>query len=364
MFTRPEQQFRARKIERTELPPEAALHVAEQQHREQEFTRQFGHVRTPRAVVFNGYKLVVCGGGFISLPAQATKYFTDVLLHFIPSIFGREWFEDECTKPRGQRHPAMELRYRAMTYMNKQEKTSEGIYISPITGPMAGYFCFAYDLWVVSDTARLDKRLLERLKNRDQFQGARHELFAEATCIRAGFDIERENESDGSTRHAEFTATQRSTKQKVSVEAKSKHRPGILGQPGLREREGLHKMPIGNLLNDALAKRAPHPLVVFLDLNLPWKSAARRLSMQEPHPYIHRTMDRMRKRNGGKDPIPLLVITNHPEHYSEDEEIATSPQLLSMITNLSKTSDMLGQALTAIHFAANMYGRIPSHFEE
>jgi hypothetical protein len=39
-------------------------------------------------------------------------------------------------------------------------------------------------------------------------------------------------------------------------------------------------------------------------------------------------MDRMRKKNGGKDPIRLLVTTNHQEHYSEDEEIATSPQLL------------------------------------
>jgi hypothetical protein len=127
---------------------------------------------------------------------------------------------------------------------------------------MAGYFCFAYDLWVVSDTARLDKRLLQRLKNRDQFQGARHELFAEATCIRAGFDTQRENELNGSTRHAEFTAAHGPTKQRVSVEAKSKHRPGVLGQPGSRGREDLHKMPIGNLLNDALTKRAPNPLVV------------------------------------------------------------------------------------------------------
>jgi hypothetical protein len=61
--------------------------------------------------------------------------------------------------------------------------------------------------------------------------------------------------------------------------------------------------------------------------------------MEPPHPLIHKTMDRMRKKNGGKDPVQLLVTTNHPEHYSEEEEIATSPQLLSMFTNVSETPD-------------------------
>jgi hypothetical protein len=123
-------------------------------------------------------------------------------------------------------------------------------------------------------------------------------------------------------------------------------------------------MPIGKLLNDAVAKKAAHPLVVFLDLNLPWKTAARLLSMEPPHPLIHKTMDRMRKKNGGKDPVQLLVTTNHPEHYSEEEEIATSPQLLSMFTNVSETPDVLQQTLQAIHTAANMYERIPQHLEE
>lgn len=341
-----------------------ARSVAEQQLKDQEFTRQFGHVRPPVALEHKGVKFVVSGGGLITQPAHVTKYFLDILWDFPPRIFGKKWFETERAKPLGKRHPVMELRYKTSSYIKKLDKTSEGIYIPQMTGPMAGYFGFAYDLWAVNDTARLDERVVERLRVYDQFQGARHELFAEATCIRAGFDIERENESDGSARHAEFTATHRFTKQKISVEAKSRHRPGVLGQPGTRQGEDEYKMPLGHLLNDAVAKRAPNPLVVFLDLNLPWKSAARRLSMQEPHPFIHRTMDRMRKRNGGKDPIRLLVVTNHPEHHSEDEEIASPPQLLSMITSVSETPPALQQSLQAIHDAANKYGNIPQDFEE
>jgi hypothetical protein len=101
----------------------------------------------------------------------------------------------------------------------------------------------------------------------DQFQGARHELFAEATCLRAGFSIEHEDETDGSTRHAEFTATHKATGQTVSVEAKSKHRLGILGFPGARQAEGEHNLNVGRLLNDAIQKNTPHRLDDRLPFN-------------------------------------------------------------------------------------------------
>jgi hypothetical protein len=85
--------------------------------------------------------------------------------------------------------------------------------------------------------------------------------------------------------------------------------------------------------------------------------------MEPPHPFIHKTLDRIRKRNGGKDPISLLVTTNHPEHYLEDEELATSHQILTMLSNVSDTPDLMRETLQAIHRAAMMYGNIPQHFE-
>jgi hypothetical protein len=360
----PQPQIRVTKVETGPIPPEMARKLAEQQRKDEEFTRQFGHVRPPVATEVNGYKLVVAGGGLIWQRADQAKYFTDILLTFYQNVFGREWTEVEYAKPRGERHPVVELRYKALSYVNKLERTEDGVYVPQITGPMQAYLSFAYDLWIVNDTARLDKRLVERLKNQDQFHGARHELFAEATCIRAGFDIEHEDEADGSTRHAEFTATHRITKQKVSVEAKSKHRPGVMGQPGLRQNDGEYSMPVGNLLNDAIDKKPPHPLVVFLDLNLPSQTAEPLLSMDPPHPLVHKTMDRIRKRNGGKDPISLLVTTNHPEHYLNDEEFATSHQILTLLTNVSDTPDIMRETLQSIHTAAMMYGKIPQRFEE
>ncbi len=110
---------------------------------------------------------------------------------------------------------------------------------------------------------------MRRLQHKDQFQGARHEAFVAATCIRAGYDIDYEDESDGTTRHVEFTATHRATGQKVSVEAKSRHRPGVLGREGTSVGSELVDAGIQRLIADALRKPASEPLVIFLDLNLP-----------------------------------------------------------------------------------------------
>jgi hypothetical protein len=328
------------------------------------FTRQFGQVRPPIFLDYLDYKFVIAGNKVVYQPKEQARFFNDILLNFVQNTFGREWFEAEVAKPRGTRHPVFEARYKALSYMKAQPRDAQGVYKAQMTGPMLGYFTFAYDLFTVQDNGRLDARLIERLKNCDQFQGARHELFAEATCLRAGYSIEHEDETDGSTRHAEFTATHKATGQEVSVEAKSKHRPGVLGFPGARQAEDEHNLNVGQLLNDAIRKNTPHPLVVFFDLNLPWSPASRLLEKRiPPHPVIQGTLDRMRRRHSGRDPINLLVVTNHPEHYSADEEAAPSPQILSIQTQLPVKPVARPAALMAIHEATNLYGRIPQFFD-
>jgi hypothetical protein len=354
--------FILKELDMATLPPEIkAMHerfCLEDQKRESEF----GKVRLPISLEFQGQRLVVSGNKLFYQPAEKTKYFTDFLLTIVPSIFGKEWFDYEIAKPFGQRHPAMESRVRAMKYMNDQIPTAEGIYSAVITGRMLEYFVFAYDLFVVQDNGRLDARLVDRLRNCEQYQGARHELFAEATCLKAGFEIEHENETDGTTKHAEFTATHKLSGQKVSVEAKSKHRPGILGRPGEREEIGNHDIRLGKLLRNAVAKNSPHPLVVFLDLNLPRSSADRLIGTVPPHPFIVKTIDRLREEHGGKDPINLLVLTNQPQHYVKDEEIAQQPNLLTILFRTPERIVIHNDSLMDIHKAANLYGKFPQYW--
>lgn len=359
------QRFTVKKVDPSAVPPQLLRKVDRQITQNRAFTAQFGHVRQPISAEFNGFRFVAVGNRLLYQAVDRAQFFTDILINYVPTLFGKEWFDAEVAKPRGSRHPVMEARVKAMTVMNKQPKNTDGSFQVQLTGPMLGYFTFAYDLFIVQDNGRLDERLLDRLKHPNTFQGARHELFAEATCLRAGFTIAHEDETDGSTRHAEFTAIHHFTGQPISVEAKSKHRPGVLGYPGTVEVEGQHNLKVGQLLNDAIRKNPPHPLVVFLELNLPWNSADRLLGMcppRPPHPIIQNTLDRMRKRHNDKDPINLLVATNHPEHYSTEEEAAPSPQLLSIQSEIPLRPAVRPDALFSIHQAANLYGRIPQFF--
>ena len=358
----PPPQFSVRLQPENSIPPEVFAKgmaiMRDQQKTEQERMRRFGSARPEIAFDYQGYKFVAIGGTLLYIPSERCRFFSDVLLAYVPHLFGREWFEGEIAKPPAERHPVMQWRIKGMNYMKAQPRLPDGSYSATPTGPLLAYITFAYDLYVVAHNARLDDPLVGRLKQMDQFQGARHELFAEATCLRAGFKIEHENEKDRSSRHAEFTATHLPTGQVVSVEAKSKHRPGVLGQEGVREPADDVNLRFGGLLNDAVAKNPPHPLVVFLDMNMPFETAHRFLSPRPPHPFILRTLNRMRKNHGGKDPITQLIITNHHGHYTKDHEIPRRHHLLGQIS-LVPLKPARMEALMAITEATDLYGNIP-----
>lgn len=364
--TQPTTLFRNRVRPTYTVPPEVLAKgraiMLEHQRREEERTRLYGHVRPEIALDFHGYKFVAIGNKLFYRPSEKCRFLTDILLEFVPQVFGKDWFDKEIAKPPDERHPAMQWRIKGMTYMNAQPRSSDGSYNAVPTGPLLAYITFAYDLYVVAHNARLDDRLVERLRQADQFQSARHELFAEATCLRAGFEIEHEDEKDRSRRHAEFTAKHLVTGQLISVEAKSKHRPGVLGRAGAREPVDDMNLRFGHLLNDAVAKNPPHPLAVFLDMNMPFDAANRfltpRPSPPPVHPYILRTLDRMRRDFGGKDPITQLILTSHPGHHTKDDEIPQRPHMMCQISQVPLKAARL-EALFAIAQATNLYGNIP-----
>jgi hypothetical protein len=215
--------------------------------------------------------------------------------------------------------------------MNAQPPHPDGSRAALPSGALAAYNCFAYDLYIVDDNGGLDQELLHRLKIGDQFQGARHELFAEATCYRAGFTVQHEDEKDGSTRHAEFTVRHAATGQLLSVEAKSKHREGVLGSPGTpEEKPDFH---LGTLINDAVAKKPEYPLVIFVDTNLPSKWAERVLGRQ-PGNFVstplQRLLDGVKKHHNDADPYCMIVFSNHPHHYAI-HDLAPQKNLLSVV---------------------------------
>jgi hypothetical protein len=50
-----------------------------------------------------GHKFVIAGNQLIYQPVEQAKFFTDILLTFVPNTFESEWFEADIAKPRDER---------------------------------------------------------------------------------------------------------------------------------------------------------------------------------------------------------------------------------------------------------------------
>ena len=151
---------------------------------------------------YRGYRIVAVRNRIYY--SKTWRFFADFLMEYGRLRFGQEWFEEQNVTSLENQHPIHIWRRQAYEFINRQPKRADGAILTTPNGPVAACNNFYYDLYTVDDNSLLGETLLSRLKHRDQFQGAMHELFAEATCLRAGFTITRENERDGTRKHVEF----------------------------------------------------------------------------------------------------------------------------------------------------------------
>jgi len=344
-----------------EAPPQLrakAMGVFEEKQRqEQERVARFGQIRPQISTVSQGRRMVAVRDRFYR--SDKWRFFSDFLRDYVPEAFGIDWCKAEAAKPEAERHPVITWRTEGALYLNAQPARPDGSRVALPCGALAAYSCFAYDLYVVDDNGGLDDELLQRLRNRDMFQGARHELFAEATCYRAGFTVQHEDEKDRNTRHAEFTVRHVTTGQLLSVEAKSIHHPGVLAWPGTPKQKPDFKLL--HLINNAVAKNAEHPLVIFVDTNVPFKWAERLLGRQAGNTLsrpIRSLLDGIKKEHNDADPYCMIVFSNHPHHYAV-RDLDPKQHLLSVI---SQQPEVHLLALKSLHTAASLYGSIPVGF--
>jgi hypothetical protein len=274
---------------------------------------KYGHVRPLISAIIQDQRIVIVGNKRV---CHSPKWdtFEQFLLDYIKLTFSYEWGGFERKKPFEKQHPLFMWHEKFCEHIRKSNNLHGGkMYSIPATGYMAALLRFGYDLYIVENNLYLPKTLLRRLKNRDQFQGARYELFIVAALLKAGFSIEFENERDGRTTHCELTATDKRGN-KYSVEAKSRHRPGVLAFPGEQENPDEIKIGIERLLHEALSKNAAHERLVFVDVNVPGGKA-----FSDASHWLHETGSLLKEyQKSSSLPAALIVATNHPDHYAED----------------------------------------------
>lgn len=239
------------------------------------------------------------------LHSKKWKTFHDFLGDYIKTALESDWGNEELKKPLEKRHPIL-IWYHHVCELQQRYVVEPGkVHSLPMTGAMAAYMHLAYDLYALDHNAELQKKLIGRLRNKNNFWGARYEVYVAATFVRAGFEIEFENEDDRRTTHCEFTATCKRTGKKFSVEAK--RRSGSKFRPG------------GQLI-PALLKQAKHERIVFIDINIPDNTS----SSEVPN-YLRDALSKLRAFEGKiikGVPLPraYLVVTNSPWHHYLEEE--------------------------------------------
>jgi len=266
-----------------------------------------------------GYKFVAVGHQLHY--SKSWKTFHDFLWNYIAGVVTKEWGDAELKKPFEERHPIVQW-YHYLCDFQRMPAREEGggIRSSIATGPVMAYTALAYDLYTLAHHALLQAKLVKRLKVKDQFQGARYETYVSSAFVRAGFDVDLEDEGDATTTHCEFTASHKATGLQYSVEAKSRHRPGFLGQPGLPQPLEEIEADVYRLLQQALRKKAAYDRVIFIDVNVPRHVG--NLFEAEWLKKVGTQLDRLEESQSPTNPWPpaFVFFTNHPYHYVGNDQ--------------------------------------------
>lgn len=315
-----------------ELPQEAREAILQLQRKEAERVGRYGHVRPPISIEHQGRKFVAIGSRL--LHSGNWKTFHDFLIAYIATVLTGDWGNAEIKKPFSQRHPILQWYHRLCEFQQKHIQEAGKIHSAIMTGPVKAYIALAYDLYTLEHHALLQEKLIKRLKIQDQFQGARYETYVAAAFIRAGFDVELEDEDDPTTSHCEFAAAYNGTGSRFSVEAKSRHRPGFLGHPGDPKPLSEIQADVLQLLQRSLRKRADHDRIVFIDVNVPPEDAT--LFETEWFKKVMKQLNRLESNQSADEPWPpaFVFFTNHPYHYVGIDESEPGQSTLFTAINI------------------------------
>jgi hypothetical protein len=197
------------------------------------------------------------------------KTFPDFLADYMRRKLDPGWGNAEIAKPLAGRHPILLWHDAFCRYQQETIKKPGEVHTAKVIGVVACYLGLAYALYLLDHNVELQARLIRRLKDRANFQGAYYELVVASTLIRAGFTLTLEDEADGDSKHCEFAAVSSRTGKKYWVEAKMRSIAGVLGKTD--KDGGTDGNPVARLishLNGALAKPAADERLIFIDLNV------------------------------------------------------------------------------------------------
>jgi hypothetical protein len=243
--------------------------------------------------------------------------FHDFQLNYLLWTLGENWFDKQMLKPPGERHIVLRWRDERNEMLRKYRDPAappNQPVKAPLTGNMKALAVLADDIYQLQHALKTPRKILERLRDMRQFQGARYEILVASLFARCGFDIEFIDARG--KKNPEFIATK--ADERIAVEAKSRHRSGVLHERGDYEAEAEPAQArIRGLFQEALEQNPGGvPFVVFIDVNRP-------LTPETPpqeRTWVKEAMNCFAERESEKLPEQDsgLIISNVGWHYHRD----------------------------------------------
>jgi len=246
--------------------------------------------------------------------------FQDFQLFLLLQILGKKWYDEEMLKPPTTRHMVLQWRAERNELLRAQQQPGDDP-AKPVRAQMTGNVkalqVLADDIYQLEHALKTPRKIIERLRDQRQFQGARYEIAVASIFARCGFDISFID--DHSKKSPEFIAEKEA--EQIAVEAKSRHRPGVLQHPGRPAQEvGAASANIKHHYEEALQQNPGGiPFLVFIDVNLPLAPDVVPLERT----WVKEAMkcfDDRRKEGKLDDPDTGLVLTNFGWHYFRDPQ--------------------------------------------
>lgn len=199
-----------------------------------------------------------------------SETFDDFIIWHLRHTLGDDWFSDQRQLPSNEQHKIVQwgsaMSEERRCVLAAAPESGQAVASHP-TGDVQALLTLADDVYRLCLIGQLPEKILDRVRDVHEFQGVRYEIALAASLVRAGFKILwlMSNET-----HAEFKASLAESGETIIVEAKSRHRPGILHESGDCPDFSCLKADIDGLYCRALEKPTDGlPYLIGIDVNLP-----------------------------------------------------------------------------------------------
>jgi hypothetical protein len=348
------------------LPLLAARHQQAQEY-DRRLRDEFGvHINYVSPLQWQQGKVWAIGSRiYAARPANET--FHEFILHVLRQTLGEPWRADQAELPEADRHFVFkcfeQLRIFRKVRIDPEELARERQVSAEANGWVRYLISLAWDVATLIHAGEPPEELVNRLRDGHNYQGARYELAIAAIFARLDCSIRwlDENSALRSVRHVEFEATHRPTGQTFAVEAKSRHRGGVLNHPGTPDPDDplrADARAVRRLFMNAVEK-APEsmPYFVFIDINAPreadreWQADVQRWMYRLPHPTAE-----------APDVVNATYITNFSPHYDADAVSHAGAWLVAWppYARVQLQHDFQPALMRAL----DAYGRVPAFGED